>query len=123
MATARSVRPSPLKSPATRALGSIPTAYCTWFWKVPSPLPSNTDTSLEPKLATARSVRPSPLKSPATMAPGHGPRGKSNRLKRCSGWHQCGRQGVGARAAEVFHLEIVSPRRDMQVDLVVAVVG
>ena len=25
----------------------VPTAYRTWFWKVPSPLPSNTDTSLE----------------------------------------------------------------------------
>ena len=48
LATARSVRPSPLKSPATRAYGSVPAAYRTWFWKVPSPLPSNTDTSLEP---------------------------------------------------------------------------
>ena len=66
MATARSVRPSPLKSPATRPYGVVPAVYGTWFWKVPSPLPSNTDTSLEPLLATARSVRPSPLKSPAT---------------------------------------------------------
>ena len=70
MATARSVRPSPLKSPATRALGTIPAAYRTWSWKVPSPLPSNTDTSSEPPLATARSGRPSPLKSPATRAHG-----------------------------------------------------
>ena len=73
MATARSVRPSPLKSPATRARGPTPTVYRTWFWKVPSPLPSNTDTSLEPSLATARSVRPSPLKSPATRALGPNP--------------------------------------------------
>ena len=73
LATARSVRPSPLKSPATRASGAIPAAYRTWSWKVPSPLPSNTDTSSESELATARSVRPSPLKSPATMAIGHDP--------------------------------------------------
>ena len=73
MATARSVRPSPLKSPATRASGEVPAAYRTWSWKVPSPLPSNTDTSLEPQLATARSVRPSPLKSPATRASGEVP--------------------------------------------------
>ena len=26
--------------------GPIPTAYVIWFWKVPSPLPSSTDTSL-----------------------------------------------------------------------------
>ena len=71
LATARSVRPSPLKSAATRDFGpSYPAAYRTWFWKVPSPLPSNTDTSLEPSLATARSVRPSPLKSPVTRAYG-----------------------------------------------------
>ena len=74
MATARSVRPSPLKSPATRASGAVPAAYRTWSWKVPSPLPSSTDTSLEPSLATARSVRPSPLKSPATRALGAVPR-------------------------------------------------
>ena len=98
MATARSVRPSPLKSPATRRAGAItrrvrhlvlegavavaqqhrhvvgavvgdgqvgaavavevprhegdlarsPPRTVTWFWKVPSPLPSNTDTSSEP---------------------------------------------------------------------------
>ena len=41
-------------------MATVPAAYRTWFWKVPSPLPSNTDTSLEPALATARSVRPSP---------------------------------------------------------------
>ena len=29
------------------ALGPNPAAYRAWFWKVPSPLPSNTDTSLE----------------------------------------------------------------------------
>ena len=46
----------------------------TWFWKVPSPLPSNTDTVPDP-FATARSVRPSPVKSPATMATGLGPHG------------------------------------------------
>ena len=44
--------------------------------KVPSPLPSSTDTLLtKSKCATARSVRPSPLKSPATMASGPDPDG------------------------------------------------
>ena len=28
-------------------MARVPAAYRTWFWKVPSPLPSNTDTSLE----------------------------------------------------------------------------
>ena len=50
-------------------------------------------------------------------------RSHRDRLKQRGGWRQCGRQGVGARAAEVFHLEIVGPRRDMQVDLVVRVAG
>ena len=40
--TARSSRPSPLKSPATDDL-SIPAAYVTRGWKVPSPLPSSTN--------------------------------------------------------------------------------
>ena len=59
--------------PRHEASGPFPAAYRTWFWKVPSPLPSNTDTSLEPELATARSVRPSPVKSPATRATGGTP--------------------------------------------------
>ena len=42
--TARSSRPSPVKSPATIAPRVPPTAYVIGGWKVPSPLPSNTDT-------------------------------------------------------------------------------
>ena len=75
MATARSVRPSPLKSPATRAIGPSP-------HRVQSPgsgrcrrrCPAAPTRRWSPELATARSVRPSPLKSPATRAPGAGPR-------------------------------------------------
>ena len=37
-------------------------------WKVPSPLPRNTETVSENELATTRSALPSPLKSPLINA-------------------------------------------------------
>ena len=62
LATARSVVPPPLKSPAAIATGKGPTAYVTCCWKVPLPLPSKIDTSLESEFTAARSVVPSPVK-------------------------------------------------------------
>jgi hypothetical protein len=51
--------PSPLKLATT---GKLPPKKFTGVWKVPSPLPSSTDTPL-----TTRSNFPSPLKSPTTI--------------------------------------------------------
>ena len=43
----------------------------TWGWKVPSPLPSSTDTRIADRLIGDGQVeRPSPVKSPATMPAG-----------------------------------------------------
>src|SRR5439155_26974830 len=44
--------------------GPVPVAMSLLGPRVPSPLPSSTETVLVPWLATARSIFPSPLKSP-----------------------------------------------------------
>src|SRR3989442_717044 len=70
-ATARSGTPSPLKSPTAAEKGRVlRVAKFRAAWKVPSPLPSSTETLFAPlgKFAplgtTARSGIPSPLRSP-----------------------------------------------------------
>src|SRR5262244_2069181 len=50
-------------------------------WKLPSPLPKNTETLLELALATARSSAPSPLKSPTATETGVLPT-----VRLCAGW-------------------------------------
>jgi hypothetical protein len=40
--------PSPFKSASVTLCGFVPTAKFTAAWNVPSPLPNNTATSLEP---------------------------------------------------------------------------
>src|SRR5204863_350684 len=62
-ATARSGRPSPLKSPAATVSGSEPAAEYWAARKVPSPLPGSTLTLLSPRFAVTRSGLPSPVKS------------------------------------------------------------
>src|SRR5713101_7777670 len=68
--TARSSRPSLLKSPRAMEEGLVPAAWCIAGWNVPSPLPMSTLTALgemlgsEEMLETAKSSLPSPLKSP-----------------------------------------------------------
>src|SRR5207253_762750 len=47
--------------------------------KAPSPLPSSTETVLDPRLATARSSLPSPLKSPTATENGLVPTARSGR--------------------------------------------
>src|SRR5439155_22830255 len=68
LATARSCVPSPLRSPTVTERGPLqqplPSEKFVSARKVPSPLPSSTETLAESKLATARSCTPSPLKSP-----------------------------------------------------------
>ena len=71
-ATARSGRPSPLKSAATTERHSGPVGSCCTCVNVPSPLPSRIVRADVPMLTTARSVRPSPLKSAATTDQGAG---------------------------------------------------
>ncbi len=71
--TARSPRPSPLKSPAASACGPVPPAGrgkpgASENRPVPSPV--NTAIVFELPLATARSSNPSPLRSQAVMALG-----------------------------------------------------
>src|SRR6185437_4879693 len=74
LVTARSGRPSPLKSATATAIG-VPASRAKFCgaWKVPSPLPSEISTDSNPGAvgtALARSGLPSPLKSPvATIAP------------------------------------------------------
>src|SRR6266581_3500419 len=55
----------------------MPTNKVVAGWKVPSPLPSSTETVLDPALATARSTLPSPLKSPTATDTGLDPDTKS----------------------------------------------
>src|SRR5258708_19102448 len=66
LATARSSLPSQLKSPTATDRELDPAPKSTAGPKVPSPLPSSTETLFEPTLATAKSSSPSPLKSPTT---------------------------------------------------------
>src|SRR2546426_470431 len=75
-ATARSGIPSPLKSPTAAERGREPVAKFRAAWKVPSPLPSSTETLLEVRLTTARSGTPSPLKSPTAAETGGAPGAK-----------------------------------------------
>src|SRR5262249_15921571 len=51
-------------------------------WKVPSPLPSNTETVLDPALATARSSLPSPLKSRTATETGFVPTEKARAVRK-----------------------------------------
>ena len=60
IATARSISPSPLKSPARTSLGCPPRTTDNAFWNVPFPLPGRMEMLLEPSLATARSIVPLP---------------------------------------------------------------
>ena len=84
----------------------------TWGWKVPSPLPSSTDTVPScSEFATARSSWPSPLKSPATMADGIRP-------------HRVGDRGLEravAVAQQHRHVVAVAGVGDGQVEVAVAV--
>src|SRR3989442_1594166 len=58
------------KSPTATDAGLWPAPKVSAARKVPSPLPSSTETMLEPKLATARSGLLSPLKSPTATEKG-----------------------------------------------------
>src|SRR5437867_1462718 len=77
LATARSGLPSPLKSAIATDQGVMPTAKVCAGWKVPSPLPSSTETVLARELASARSCTPSLLKSPTATDTGVAPDTKS----------------------------------------------
>ena len=69
LATARSRRPSLLKSPIPTASGKLPTVIGDPLAgaKVPSPLPNRMITVLSKSLVSARSALPSWLKSPTAM--------------------------------------------------------
>ena len=69
-ATARSVRPSSLKSAATIDVAPLPCGKATvkGCWNVPSPLPGRMVTLSEPSLTTARPRLPLPVKSPVATA-------------------------------------------------------
>src|ERR1051325_7367409 len=69
-ATARSGRPSRLKSPTVSDCGLKPTEAKTEKWKPPSPSPSTTVTLFWLAFAVARSGLPSRLKSPTATAVG-----------------------------------------------------
>src|SRR5215472_810763 len=71
--TARSVTPSPLKSPATGAPASPFPRPRVAVEKLPPPVLVKTDTELEAVLLTARSSRPSLLKSPIAIDPAPDP--------------------------------------------------
>src|SRR5262245_27253359 len=64
LATARSDRPSPFRSPMATELGLVPVAYVVAAGKLPAPSLRKSETVLEPALATARSGRWSPFRSP-----------------------------------------------------------
>src|SRR6266480_3035703 len=57
-------------------MGFVPEGKVRAGWKVPSPLPSSTETSPEFQLAAARSSLPSPLKSPTVTEVGRDPTAK-----------------------------------------------
>ena len=65
--TARSGKPSPLKSAAATQSGRSPTTYRVGAPNVPSPVPGKTHTVSAKLLTTARSSFPSPLKSVTAM--------------------------------------------------------
>jgi hypothetical protein len=71
-ATAMSGRPSPLKSPTATASGcvAVDTDRLVATWKVVSPTPIRTDTSLPPLLADTMSLMPSPFVSPTARPSG-----------------------------------------------------
>ena len=68
-ATARSARPSRLKSPAATDTGWLPAAKSVRE-RTPAPLLRYTETELPPRFATATSPSPSPSKSAAASATG-----------------------------------------------------
>ncbi len=69
LATARSGRMSPLKSPTTTEKGASPAPNHCAPPKVPSPLPKSTTTT-SVSAAKTRSCHPSPLKSPTATEEG-----------------------------------------------------
>src|SRR5580698_2209522 len=73
LATARSNRPSPLKSPTARPPGDAFAGWSEWACSVPSPLPKRVEMLLPIWLLTETSSLPSPLKSPATNETGDCP--------------------------------------------------
>src|SRR5437667_419508 len=78
LVTARSGRPSPLKSLTVTEKGPPTTSKGCWAAKEGVAAPaavvlSSTDTMLELKLAVTRSGRPSPLRSPAATVQGPAP--------------------------------------------------
>src|SRR5207245_5055437 len=71
LATSRSRLPSPFTSATATDTGNIPPEpYTTAGWKVPSPLPNNTPTVLEPPFATIRSSLLSPFTSAIAIEAG-----------------------------------------------------
>jgi hypothetical protein len=64
LATARSGRESPSKSPTATDCGREPAGMLVALPKLPSPVPSRTETLFEPLFAVTRSGCPSRLKSP-----------------------------------------------------------
>src|SRR5579872_3782360 len=73
LATARSILPSPLQSPATMDSGSAATLYDVGEPNVPLPLPSSTEIVRFVRFPTAISGLPSPLKSALYIATGVAP--------------------------------------------------
>src|SRR5947207_8469217 len=77
LATTRSDLPSPLKSPTATDLARYPTRLLLPLWKLPSPLPNNTQTlpgrgvggPVVPTVVTTKSALPSSLKSPIASDP------------------------------------------------------
>ena len=113
-ATARSSRPSPLKSPTTMEPGNwnSPVGNCCGAWNVPSPLPQQDAHDIlgrifpmlpPPPPSTARSRRPSPLKSPATRVTGKSrselSRGLEGCRHRCRAAPRCRRHPITARSS------------------------
>src|SRR5437762_10808869 len=65
--------PSAFRSPIATETGTLPVPQSVFGPKLPSPLPSSTDTELGLRFAIARSGRPSAFKSPIATAYGLGP--------------------------------------------------
>src|SRR5262245_37979012 len=71
--TARSGRPSPVKSATATQVGRSPTTYGCWVLKVPSPTPVNRESESERSLAATTSGTPSWLKSATALPIGLAP--------------------------------------------------
>ena len=84
-ATARSSKPSPLKSATATEWGVAPAAKFIAAPKLPVPVPNRIDTLLEVAFATARSSPSVPLKSPTASEIGIRPRGEIRRRPEATG--------------------------------------